>query len=159
VENDMGPIPSRRTIAGALALPALLASLLPLAAGQVQAHPLYDTTRVLEQEGIACVGRQDCKVIASEPRRIKVGRADDVTARCPDARPYLVNWDARRHEHISVTQLKRWPGGVTVVAINNADAPGRVTLFIGCAKERHRPTVELQSPAALPSKALKVNRR
>ena len=105
------------------------------------------------------MGATGCKVIASEPRRIKVGQADDITARCPDARPFLVNWDASHHEHISIRQLKRGPGGLTVVAINHADAPGRVTLHIGCAKERPGRTPELQSMQALPSKALKAQRR
>ena len=111
------------------------------------------------QQGNACVGATGCKVIASEPRRIKVGQADDITARCPDARPYLVNWDASHHEHISIRQLERRPGGVTVVAINHADAPGRVTLYIGCAKERPAPTVEIQNLGALPTKALKSGGR
>jgi hypothetical protein len=154
----MGAIPSRRNTARRLATPALLAVLLPLLAAPAQAHPLFDTTRLLQQQGNACVGATGCKVIASEPRRIKVGQADDITAHCPDAHPFLVNWDASHHEHIGITQLERRPGGVTIVAINHADAPGRVTLHIGCAKERPGRTPELQSLQALPSKALRAQR-
>lgn len=82
----MGPIPFRRTNAGALALPALLASLLLLAAGPAQAHRLFNTTRVLAQQGNACVGVTGRKVVASKPQQITVDRADDITMRCPDAR-------------------------------------------------------------------------
>ena len=150
---------NRRNIARPFAAPALLAGLLPLLYGQALAHPIYDTTHLLQQQGNACVGATGCKVIASEPRRIKVGQADDITARCPDARPFLVNWDASHHEHISIRQLKRWPRVLTVVAINRADAPGRVTLHIGCAKERPGRTPELESVQALPSKAIKAQRQ
>ena len=52
----MGAIPSRRIIARRLATPALLAGLLSACAGPAQAHPLYDTTRVLGHQGNACVG-------------------------------------------------------------------------------------------------------
>ena len=133
--------------------------LLPLAAGPAQAHPLYDTTRVLEQEGNACVGQKDCKVIATERQRIKAGKALSISAHCPDARPFFVSWDAGHHEHIGIRLVERRSGGLSVEANNHADAPGRVTLFIGCAKERHRRTVELLSLEALPSKALKARRR
>ena len=155
----MGAIPSRRNIARRLATPALLAGLLPLLAGPAQAHPLYDTTRFLVQQGKACVGAAGCRLIASEPRRIKAGRDAEITARCPDARPYLVNWDASFHEHIGLRLAERRPGGVTVVATNQADATGRVTLFIGCAKDPPAPTVEIQNLGALPTRALKSGGR
>ena len=142
-----------------LSLMAAAVMLVPLLGGPAQAHPLYDTTRVLEQEGNACVGQKDCKVIASERQRIKAGKALSISAHCPDARPYFVSWDAGHHEHIGIRLVERRSGGLSVVAINHADAPGRVTLFIGCAKERHRRTVELQALEALPSKALKARRR
>ncbi len=128
--------------------------LLPLAAGPARATPLYNTTRVLKQQGNACVGATGCKVIASEPRRIKAGRGDQISARCPDTRPYLVNWDASYHEHIGLRQVKRRQSSVSVAATNHADAPGQVTLFIGCAKRRPTATLEIQSLGALPTKAL-----
>ena len=68
-----------------------------------------------------------------------------------------MNWDASHHEHISVRQLERRAGGLTVVAINQADSPGRIRLFIGCAKERHDRTPELQWRQALPSKPTRNN--
>lgn len=52
----MTSIASRRDTARRLAAPTLLAGLLPLLAGPVQAHPLYDTTHVLRQQGNDCVG-------------------------------------------------------------------------------------------------------
>ena len=136
-----------------LGLAAGALMLLPLAAGPARATALYDTTRVLARQGNACVGATGCKVIASEPRQMKAGRGAKITARCPDARPYLVNWDASYHEHIGLRQLKRRQVGLTVVATNHADAPGRVTLFIGCAKRRPTATLEIQSLGALPTKA------
>jgi hypothetical protein len=126
-----------------------------LLAGQAQAHPLYDTSRLLTQQGNACVGAKSCKVIKDESKRIKPGRAQQIVARCPDDRPFLVNWDASHHEHIGIRQSERRQRAVTVVAINQADAPGRVTLFIGCAKSNPGRTPELQALNALPSKAVK----
>lgn len=155
----MTSVPCRRDNLGRLLTPALLAALLPLLDGQALAHPLYDTTHVLEQQGNACVGATGCRVIASEPRRIKADRADDITARCPDGSPYLVNWDARHHEQIGIKQLERRPRGITVIAINRADVPGQVTLYIGCAKKQPGRTPELETVEALPSKALKAQRQ
>jgi hypothetical protein len=136
---------------GVAAVTFMLPSLLGSAA---QATPRYDTTRVVTQQGNACVGAKGCTVIASEPRQIKAGRSDVISARCPDARPYLVSWDARFHEHIALRQLKRWPHSLRVAATNQAGAPGQATLFIGCAKQRPASTVEVQSLGALPTKSL-----
>jgi hypothetical protein len=125
--------------------------LLPLLAGPALARPLHDTTRFLVQQGKACVGAVGCRLIDSEPRRIKAGRDAEITAHCPDARPYLVNWDASFHEHISLRLAERGSGGVTVVATNQADATGRVTLVIGCAKNPPGPTLEIRTLGALPT--------
>ena len=46
-----------------------------------------------------------------------------------------MNWDASFHEHIGLRLAERRPGGVTIVATNQAEATGRVRLFIGCAKD------------------------
>lgn len=126
-----------------------------LLASQAQAHPLYDTSRLLTQQGNACVGAKSCKVIEDKSKRIKPGQAQQITARCPADRPWLVNWDASHHEHIGIRQSQRGSRAVTVVAINQADAPGRATLFIGCAKSKPGPTPQLQALNALPSKAVK----
>jgi hypothetical protein len=140
-------------------LAVAIAASLPLLSGPAQATQLYDTTHVLQQQGNACVGATGCKVIESKSRRIKPGAAADITAYCPDARPFLVNWDASHHEHIGIRQSERKPRKVTVVAINHADTPGRVTLYLGCATKDPGRTPELKSVEALPSKALKGIRR
>ena len=131
--------------------PIAMVILLTLLAGQAQAHQLHDTTRFLQQQGKACVGAPGCKLIASEPRRIKAGRAAKITAHCPDNRPYLVNWDASFHEHIGLRQAARGPGNVSVVASNQAGATGRVTLVIGCAKTAPPPTIEIKAMGAVPT--------
>lgn len=150
----MSTLSSRRTRGSALALPAVLALPLLLLAGSAQAYPLHDTTRFLVQQGKACVGAAECRPIASAPRRIKAGRVAEITAHCPEARPHFVNWDASFHEHIGVRVTERRADGVTVVATNQADATGRVTLFIGCAKDPPGPTIEIGSLGALPTRAL-----
>jgi hypothetical protein len=127
---------------------------LSLLAGQAQSHPLYNTSRLLAQQGNACVGARNCEIIKDESKRIKPGRAQEIVAHCPGNRPWLVNWDATHHEHIGIRQAERRPRAVTVVAINQADAPGRVTLFIGCAKNKPGSTPQLQALNALPSKAV-----
>ncbi|MGD9507543.1 MAG: hypothetical protein AB7I59_25320 [Geminicoccaceae bacterium] len=148
----MTPIRFDSTRARWLALAPWLGML--LLAGQTQAHPLYDTSRLLTQQGNACVGAKSCRVIKDESKRIRPGRAQQIVARCPDERPWLVNWDATHHEHIGIRQIERRPRAVTVVASNQADASGKVTLFIGCAKNRPGPTPQLQAMNALPSKAV-----
>lgn len=142
-----------RIKAGALALAVCLA--MPLLAGPTQAHPLYDTTRLVQQQGNACLGEKGCKVIAIQSKRVKAEAAQQIVGRCPDNRPYLVNWDATHHEHIGIRLMERRPKALTVVAINRADAPGRVTLYIGCSKDHGERTAQLQSLEALPSKAIK----
>ncbi len=138
----MTTVSSGKITARGLTLPACFTVMLLLPFGQAQAHPLYDTTRLLREQGNACVGAKGCRLIASEPRRIKAGRVAEITAHCPDARPYLVNWDASFHEHIGVRLAERRPGLVTVVATNQADTTGRVKLIIGCASNPPGPTVE-----------------
>lgn len=69
-------------ILATFALPVLSFSVAP-----TQAHPLYETTHVVRQQRNACEGAKSCKLIASEPRRVKAVRDAEITARCPDARP------------------------------------------------------------------------
>ena len=138
-----------------IALPAMLVGLSPIAIDRAQAHPLYDTTRVLTQQGNACAGATRCKIIADDTKRIKAGRAQNITARCPADRPYFVNWDATHHEHIGIRLVQRGFGGVKVTAVNHADVPGRVTLHIGCAKDKAEVSAQLQALDALPTKAIK----
>ena len=134
--------------AGALAL-------LSLSVGPTQATSLYDTTHVVPQQGNACLGEKGCTVIALESKRIKAGAAQQIVGRCPDNRPFLVNWDAAHHEHIGIRLEEQRAKALTVVAINRADAPGRVRLYLGCATTKVAQTAQLQSLDAMPSNALK----
>lgn len=138
----------------AILAPAALA-LLSLSAGPTQAHPLYDTTHVVQQQGNACLGQKGCKIIALESTSIKTGAARQIDGRCPDNRPFLVGWDATHHEHIGIRLEEQRAKALTVVAINRADAPGRVRLYLGCATNKVAQTAQLQSLDAMPSKALK----
>ena len=86
---------------------------------------------------------------------IKTGAAQQIDGRCPDNRPFLVGWDATHHEHIGIRLEEQRAKALTVVAINRADAPGRVRLYLGCATSKVVQTAQLQSLDAMPSKALK----
>jgi hypothetical protein len=146
-----------------LGLPLLV--LLPLLAGPAQphdgpaqAHRLFDTTNVLAEEGNACLGEPDCKQVAADPVRIEVDETKNIALRCPAGWPNLQGWDVRRHEHIGLDLLSRSANGLTVAALNHADAPGKATLIAGCSKRPHHPTAVLVAVHPVPSKALKGRR-
>ena len=44
---------------------------------------------------------------------------------------------------------------ILLVLLNHADVPGRVTLHIGCAKDKAEVSAQLQALDALPTKAIK----
>jgi hypothetical protein len=133
---------------------AVLAAM-TLVAPAVQAHPIYDTTRVLDHQGNACLGERDCRQIASKSTAIKAGQSAGISMRCPTAHPYLQGWDARRDEHISISMAERRAVRLTLVATNHADTPGWTTIIIGCSSTPHHPTAFLQSVNAVPSKMLR----
>ena len=54
-----------------LTFAAPAAVLLALSVGPAQAHPLYDTTRVLPQQGNACLKPANCKVIEGDREVIR----------------------------------------------------------------------------------------
>ena len=85
------------------------------------AHPLHDTTRVLAQEGNACVGGgelQGHRVRAAADQ----GRQAPGSGALPDARPYR-ELGRDFHEHIGIRLVERRPGGLIVVAINQPTRP------------------------------------
>ena len=116
-----------------LGLAAGALMLLPLLAGQRRRTALRHGAR--PRAGQCLRGRHGLQGHRVRAAADQGRSADDITARCPDARPFLVT-GTQAIMSTSAQQLKRWPRVLTVVAINHADAPGRVTLHIGCAKER-----------------------
>ena len=140
-----------------LTFAAPAAVLLALSLGPAQAHPLYDTTRVLPQQGNACLKPANCKVIEGEKKVIRPAAAAVVTMRCPAATPYFQGWDVRRHEHITVQLLDHDRRSLKVIATNDADSNGVLKVFIGCSAKDSEPTALMQSAGGLPSKPLKKN--
>ena len=99
--------------------------------------------------------RRAARSSPSNSTSIKTGAAQQIDGRCPDNRPFLVGWDATHHENIGIRLEEQRAKVLTVVAINRADTPGRVRLYLGCATNMVAQTAQLQSLDAMPSKALK----
>jgi hypothetical protein len=148
-KNDMRPFTAAR-----LGLIALLLAPSSMTASLAMAHSIYETTRVVQPQGVACVGVKACKVVTVHRKRIPSGTELGMNAKCPAERPYLVNWDAARHEHIGVKVVKRGANKLTVLAANHADAPGSVTLYLGCSPNAVKASARLMAMEAIPSKAL-----
>jgi hypothetical protein len=129
------------SLVGALAMPAAAAS----------TSKFYDTTRIVGYTKNECVGASgNCRTIKSVKRQIKSGQSKIISLSCPASHPHVAGWDARYHEHISLTFLSGATGAdlasssgsaasafssIEVAALNNADAPGHVVLFLGCARK------------------------
>ena len=148
---------SRKALRGWLGVAAAAAVLLPLSIAPVRAHPLYDTTRLLEQQGNACLKPAQCRTIVGKKVAIRKGEAAVLTMRCPTSDPYFQGWDVRRHEHIQVTLTEQRTVGLKVIAVNQADAAGSVTLVIGCSSRPTKPTSIMQSAGGFPTKLVRTN--
>ena len=140
---------------GLLRVAAPAAILAAVSIGSAQADPLYDTTRVLPQQGNACLKPANCKVIEGDRTVIRQGAAAVVTMRCPAATPYFQGWDVRRHEQITVQMLDHDRKSLKVIATNDADSNGVLKVFLGCSTKDIKPTSLMQSAGGLPSKPLK----
>ena len=147
----------RRHPVRVLSLAASAAVLLALSAGQARAHPLYDTTRVISQQGNACLKPANCRVIEGSRKIIRPNAAAVITMHCPAATPYFQGWDVGHHEHIRVQLLDHDRRSLKVIATNDADSNGVAKVFIGCSARNVRPTSLMQSAGGLPSKPLKRN--
>ncbi|NOG74117.1 hypothetical protein [Roseicella sp. DB1501] len=114
----------------------------------------YNTSRVLAQQDNACpADLNDCRIVRLEPRSVNPGKSVVIPMQCPAGYPYPVGWDARRHEHISIGLVPGRPDGRVprLVVGNNADEPGNVTIFLGCARQDHRATAMPQLLSAVPT--------
>lgn len=144
-------------------LVAALPWLLP--AGPAAAHPLYDTERVIPYQQMECVGTPAgaCYRVHSRLTRVGVDRAERLTLACPQAYPYVIGWDAKRHEHLELTVVPPSLSSVrpstsgrlhslTVVAVNKADAAGSFRLYVGCSKRPFAGAGFMRAAQAFPSK-------
>ncbi len=151
----------RQTASSALVI-ALLFSVLPFSSATAT-ESLYETGRVLQHHDNECVGqkRGNCITVASPRSQVPKGRAIAITVACTRAFPRLVGWDSRHHEHIRLALLSNPPaerkGAATaardelkVVATNNANAPGNVTLYAGCSRKPWARTPFMSSSEGVP---------
>lgn len=123
-----------------LALPvACWAMLLPAAA-----HSVYDTERIFQYQRQECMGAagHPCSTVHSRLTRVGARATEQITLTCPRAYPYVVGWDAKRHEHLELTAVPAaamaLPSSeelrsLTVVAQNRANAAGSFRFYLGCA--------------------------
>lgn len=138
---------------------ALAAALgLFLTSGAVaHAQTLYNTQRVLDQAGNACLRAAKCVSIEAKTVAVDAGKDASVSLQCPARHPYLLGWDSRHHEHITVTAAPRLTASdqaskaVTFVIGNVADASGSATLYLGCSDVEVHPTAAMEQTSALPS--------
>lgn len=170
--------PRRHASGGAVSVRGLLAAITVVGAAvalgtPAAAHPLYDTESVLDHTENECLDlpKRECRTIASPRISLGAGAARTLELACAPKRPYVVAWDAEHHEHIRVTLVSDppvdlragataaaaavEPESVTVLAANQADARGFLTLFIGCSAE---PVVGAPFPRSrhgLPTEALR----
>jgi hypothetical protein len=145
-----------------LALPAILCmAVLPAAA-----HPTFDTERIFQYQRQECMGaaKHPCSTVHSRLTRVGAGEAAQITLSCPRAYPYVVGWDAKRHEHLELTAVSALAAApstsgklrsLTVIAQNKADAAGSFRFYLGCsAKSFTGAGGFMQKVHASPSKPL-----
>jgi hypothetical protein len=157
---------TRRPPFAALAVLAL-AMALPAAAS---ARTIYDTTRIIGYTQNECIGQKPwhCITVASQRTWVDVDSTANIVVSCLKEYPYIVGWDARHHEHISLAALSRRPSSgagadrlpqrLNIAALNNAGAPGFVRIFAGCSKKPYAGTPILSGRSAIPSKHPGVTR-
>lgn len=137
------------------------------------ARRIYDVTRIVAHTQNECVGQksQDCITVSSQRRWIAVDSSVKIRISCSSAYPYVVGWDARHHEHISIVALSVRPSiksglvlpdlppqRIVVAAQNNAHARGFARIFVGCSKKPFAGTPFMTHRKAIPSKHPGVTR-
>jgi hypothetical protein len=132
-----------------------------IAAGPAMAQPtttpLYNTSRVLKHLGNECVGVPSCRTVQSPQTQVPVGQGVSIVTQCPSAQPNVVGWDTEQSEHLGATLAPTGStsgqpvSGVTVLVTNNADAPGFITVFLGCSAKVSQTTAARQYRGGNPS--------
>ena len=151
----------QRKIVAGLTWSCITALGLPLLGGDpAQAQSLFRTNRVIEQSGHACPRGDECTTFEAEEQEVGAGSSIEVAFECPAGHPYLRNWDATRHEHVSLSlsPARVGTGPLTLIAHNQADAPGRFKVLLGCAREPASVTSVAQSLGSLPTNVAAVRR-
>ena len=112
----------------------------------------FDTSRTLEYLGNECTGVQNCVTIKSPRTRVNVRQGVSIVTQCPSTHPHIIGWDTRQSEHIAA-HLGRPPAqsALTVLATNNAEAPGFIRVFLGCADQIRATTAFRQYRGGNPS--------
>ena len=118
------------------------------------AEHIYDTTRVLGHSDNECIGVPNCISWEAPSLEIKADQIEVFAVNCPEAFPYIWNWDAEQNEHIFVALVARSDNGFTFSASNLADAPGNLTTYVGCSTEpfEFNDTGYMQSQGGVPSR-------
>jgi hypothetical protein len=142
-------------------------------AAPASARRIHDVTRIIGYTQNECIGHtsQNCITVKSERTRIAVDSAVKIGVTCSSKYPYVVGWDARHREHISITALSVGtptqtgavaaggpPQRLEVVAENNAHAAGFARIFVGCSKRPFAGTPIMTHRGAIPSNQPGVTR-
>jgi len=122
---------------------------------------LYDTTRVLRHLGNECMGTPNCQTIGPSETEVGAGKTGKIVVKCPGNLPFITGWDTEQHEHLtaSLAPVAAASAGVapgdgqqlTVLVANNADAPGVIKVFLGCAAQAPKTTAVRKHRGAVPS--------
>jgi hypothetical protein len=122
--------------------------------GPVPHGGLWDTTRVLKHTNRECNGAPKCSVLRSPKTRIAAGKSATIILECPDNAPNLWGWDSEQHEHIGADLTADTGKRIRISAQNMSDAPGAITVFVGCSKAKYKGTAFPEGRHGLPSQRL-----
>jgi hypothetical protein len=145
----------RRQSCASLALLGLIWSL----GSPASAQHIYDTTRVVPFSDSECVGAKGrpCATVRSPKTWIESDTSAAIELFCPPGQPYVMGWDARHHEHISLIVIAAGAGPnglpqrVKVGARNNADVRGMALVAVGCSKRPFEGGPFMTSRSSVPS--------
>jgi hypothetical protein len=138
----------------------LLSLSVTLALGSpASARNIYDTTRIVPFSDTECVGAkgQPCTTLKSSRTWIEGDTSEVIELFCPPEQPYVMGWDARHHEQISLIVIAAGPGPnglpqrVKVGARNNADVRGMALIAVGCSTKPFVGGPFMSSRSSVPS--------
>ena len=119
-----------------------------------QSSGLYDTTRILQHLSNECVGTPDCQTMGPQQAKVAAGKTASIVMQCPSDRPFITGWDTEQHEHLTASVVPRANSDgkqLTLLVANNADEPGDINVFLGCAAQAPKTTAVRQQRGAVPS--------